>query len=133
MNIPQLKVDPELPYHYIIALTVNHSKTLFDTPTYNLKYFLEFTNDDVERLRKAIMMSTDKVFKTTEKDALEMFGCSEMVGAFSSMKLATAVNMGTLHHFSSSHPLDEDYFEALIEMLPKSEDIKEKFRDSKIG
>lgn len=133
MNIPDLKVDPELPYHYIITLTVNYSKEMFESPTYRLKYFLEFTNEDVENVRKAVMMASDKVFKTSEKEALEMFNCSELVGSLASMKLATSVNMGTLHHFSSREPLDDKYFEQMIELLPKSEDIKEKFRDSRIG
>lgn len=133
MNIPDLKVDPELPYHYIVGLALNISKELFGSQTYQLKYLYRFTNDDVERLRKAVMMSSDKVFKTTQKEALEMFDCSEIVHAIASMKVAISVNMGTLHHFSSKEPLDDSYFESLIELLPKSEEIKERFRDSRIG
>ena len=133
MNIPELKVDPKLPYHYIVGLALNISKELFGSQTYQLKYLYRFTNEDVINLRKAVMMSSDKIFKTTQKEALEMFNCTEVVDCIAKMKVAVSVNMGTLHHFSSSYPLDDDYFEKMVELLPKSDDIKEKFRDSRIS
>lgn len=133
MNIPQLKIDPKLPYHYLIAITIKHSKDLFETPTYSLKYLFRFTNDDVENVKKAVMMCSDKVFKTSQKEALEMFNCTEIVHSIAAMKVATSVNMGTMHHFSSSYPLGDEYFEEMVKLLPNSDEIKEKFLDSRIN
>jgi hypothetical protein len=129
----KLKTDPNLPHHYIIGMGMHGLEDKNPGELY-LKYGpVYFTNEDIKRLGDAIMLSEDKLFPTTNKEALKITETSSLVHNLSSMKMAASVNMVTLHHFSSSFKIkDERHFEDLIKQSNKSTYIKEKLIEAKI-
>lgn len=127
----KLKTDPKLPHHYIIGVAMRGLKSKNPGELY-LKYGpLYFSNKEVEDLRDAIMLSTDKLFPTTNKEALDITKSRSLVHNISSMRMAARANTVTLHHFASSFKLeDEGHFEALVKQANKNESIKKKFMEA---
>jgi len=111
-----LKIDTRLNYHCIIAVGVYPAS---DKPEKIGKMFLKyrpvyFTNDDIKRLRDAVMLSHDKIFKTTSVEAVKLHECSELVNTLSGLFLSSMANKCSLHHFSSKYEIDDSYFKFLI-------------------
>jgi hypothetical protein len=127
-----LKVDKDRPHHYIIGVAI-HPATSNNAGKMYLKYRpVYFHNDDVEKVQHAIMLSRDKLFKTTGVEAVKATDCEKLVGTLSSLKLAAAANMCTLHHFSSEHKMDITDFEILINGAERLESTKELLKKSAI-
>jgi len=128
----QLNIDPKRPYHYIIGIGVKSMRHA-DPGKLFLKYGpLRFTNDDVEKVRDAKVLSEDKLFKTSSKDALRINDCSEVVGSLSAMILAARANDCTLHHFSTEFPFSDEDFETLVNAANISKDTFKLLMDAKI-
>jgi hypothetical protein len=110
-----LKVDPKLPHHYIIGIcmkpiTDKNAGKIF------LKYGpLHFTNADLVECYDAIKLSEDKAFKTSKSDALGIFDPKGIMDSISAMQEAARANMGTVHHFSTEYPIDDEWFVSFIE------------------
>jgi len=125
MNL-KLKTDPKLFHHYIIAVGIHpmtakkHSGEMF------LKYRpIYFTNDDIENMQHAAMLSIDKLFKTTNQEAIRSVGCEQLSSSLAALKLGAIANQCTLHHFSAEFEITEEDFEVLIKAANVSESSKE--------
>lgn len=128
----EIKTDPKLPHHYIIAVGV-HPATSSNPGQMFLKYRpVYFTNEDVDSMQHAAMLSKDKLFKTSSSEALDAVGCSGFAATISSLKLAAEVNQCTLHHFSSEFMIEEHWFENLVEMANTSDHNKQLLKQSSI-
>jgi len=128
----KLKTDPKLPHHYIIGVGMRSLEDKNPGELY-LKYGpVYFTNKEVKDLGDAIMLSQDKLFPTTNKEALKITESTSLVHTLSSMKMAAKVNMVTLHHFASEFKIEENHFEDLVELSNKVESIKETIKEAKI-
>jgi len=113
--IKTLKTDRKLPHHYLIGVGIHPMTARKEAGKLFLKYGpLYFHNKDVDRLRDANMMAEDKVFKTTQKEALEMYDVGSLVSSISSMQLASAANQCTIHHFSSAYKMTDEDFVTLV-------------------
>jgi len=112
----EIKADPALPYHYFIGVAV---KTPFskDFGKLYLKYFLEFQHEDIEKVRTAMRLIADRMYPSgiSNSEAVEIAECGDIVWAVTAMKLSLGANDATMHHFSSAHPLDEKFFEDLVD------------------
>lgn len=127
-----IKADPNLPYHYIIGVA---ARTAFSNQSgIYLKYFLEFHHDDIEKVRTALRLSKDRMFPSgiTNSEAMKIADCEELVWSISAMRLSANVNNATMHHFSSSTPLDDKYFEDLVKRANTSDHDKKLLRNSRI-
>ena len=125
-----LKIDPKLPHHYIISVGVK-SMTDKDPGKFFLKHGpLYFSNDDVKNVQNAAILSKDKLFKTKQKKALEIFECLDLTASISAMKLASAANQCTMHHFSSEHFIEDSWFETLVKVANTSEHNSELLKQS---
>lgn len=134
----KLKVDSNLPHHYIIGVAMHtlHSSTpgkMF------LKYGpVYFTNDDVERVGDSAALSKDKIYKDiykmTNADILELNDCSSLTNTIYSLKMAAMANHATLHHFSSEIELPNanEFFEGLVNRANKYKEEKQKLNESRI-
>jgi len=110
-----LKVDPELPHHYIIVICM---KTLNDKNPGKiyLKYKpLHFTNADIVECYDAINISEDKMLKTSKSESMAMFDPKGIMASISAIQEGARANMGTVHHFSTEYPIDDEWFVSLIE------------------
>ncbi len=115
IKLYDLKVDPDLPHHYIIGICMKPIDDKNAGQIY-LKYGpLHFTNDDIIDCYHGIKLSEDKVFKTSKSESMEVFDPKGILASISSMQLAARANMGTLHHFSTEYPIDDEWFVSLIE------------------
>ncbi len=127
-----LKIDPKLPYHYFISVGV---KTMYSkTPG---KMFLKhgplkFTNDDVKKMQDASLMTKDKLFKTSNKEALRMYGIENIATGIWSMRIAASANDCTIHHFSTESPFPDDFWEGFVDRANKNKFEKEKLRSANI-
>jgi len=135
MKIYKLKTDPKLPHHYIIAISIHSAETAIEKAG---KYFLKyrpiyFHNDEIEKLRDVTMLAQDKLFPTSQYEALDIYEMKQKAVSFSMMKVAAKVNMCTLHHFSSQYEMDEEWFNSFVDQANYIKSIKEKLYDAKIG
>ena len=132
MKIPDLKTDHKLPYHYLIGICM-YQLPLKQAGQIYLKYGpVYFHNDDVDRLRDAIMLMQDKLFPTSKEESLSINNVNELVSIISSMILSCRANNGTMHHFSSDCELDSKHFEQLVESSNKSEYIRSLIDNARI-
>jgi len=116
-----LKTDPKFPYHYFISVGIK--PMISDAPG---KMFLKhgplkFTNDDVQRMQDASLMTKDKLFKTTNKEAMAMYNVEEITHAVWGMCIAANANQCTVHHFSSDFPIPDDYWPGFVERANTNE------------
>jgi hypothetical protein len=128
----KLKTDPKLPYHYLISVGIKdmYSK---DRGRMYLKYGpLKFTNADVENVQNAVMLSSDKLFNTSSKQATENFGVGELVATINSLLMAAAANNCMVYHFSSEFSIDDDYWEGFVDRANENEFEKEKLLNATI-
>lgn len=128
-----LKIDRNLPYHYFISVGVR-SALDHDPGRFFLKHGpLKYTNDDVENVRDAKMLSEDKLYKTSNKDAMNIFNCTEIIHAIWSMLRAADANQCSVHHFSSDMPIDDDFWPGFVERANTNRFEREKLDGSRIG
>jgi len=131
--IKTLKTDPKLPHHYIISVGMHPVTAGKEAGKLFLKHGpVYFHNNDVDRLRDATMMAEDKVFKTTQKEALKMYDVQNIVASISVMKLAAVVNQCTVHHFSSTYKMHDEDFETLVTAANVSPSTRRLLDDSDI-
>lgn len=131
-----LKAVPELPHHYIIGVAMygmRHSAEIRG------KMYLKFNpvyfhHSDICNVRNAILVSNDKLIKTTQKEASEMFNCRELIISLTGLKFAANSNDATLHHFSSEYKLDdpEEFFESYVKNANTSESIRRALDEARI-
>ena len=128
----KLKVDPKLPHHYIIGVTMKEMNTKNPGEMY-LKYGpVHFINQDVENVQDAILLSQDKVFITTTSESCQIHNCQSLVMALIGMKMAAKANHATLHHFSSEYAIEENWFETFVKKANTNKVTKKKLMDAKI-
>lgn len=129
----EIKADVKRPHHYFIGvamhqLTAERSKqgTVF------LKYGpLYFHHSDIEDLQHVLMLTQDKIFKTTTKEALSTCK-NDIFHSLYSMLLAARVNQCTIHHFSSDLIIEDEYFELIVNLSNTCESHKDLLYKSKI-
>jgi hypothetical protein len=131
--IVDLKTDKKFPHHYLITVAIHPATVKKHAGEMFLKHGpLYFSNDDVERVRSALILSNDRLFKTSQKQALKNFNCSEIVSMVRGMDLARNVNLCSMHHFSSPVEIEGEWFANLVEMANKSEHNKELLQKSRV-
>lgn len=132
MNL-KIKTDPKLFYHCIIAVEVHPATAGKLSGKMFLKYRpIRFTNVEVDKMQHAAMLSVDKLFKTSNSEAIATVGCQELSSALSAIKMAAAANQCSLHHFSSAFEIDEESLSTLVESANYSDYFKEKLKHSRI-
>jgi len=120
-----IKTDPKLFHHYIIAVGMHPMTSKKHAGEMFLKYRpIHFTNNDVEGMQHAAMLSKDKLFKTSSLEAVKTVGLEELSASLSALKLGASANQCTLHHFSSEFEMSEEDFEVLIKAANISESSK---------
>lgn len=132
MYFPVIKTDPKLPYHYIVGIQMLPMTHGENAGKIILKYFMEFTNDDVQGVANAIVAEQDQLFKVTSKEALSMHDTNHIAASMTSLRHAANANNATLHHFSSATPMNEEMFEDYVKLF-HVEGVKEKFDDARIS
>ena len=93
---------------------------------------LKFTNDDIKKMQNSAMLTTDKLFKTTNKEALAMNGMTELSNTIWSMQIAATANNCTVHHFSSEFEINESFWENFIKRANNNDHTRRKLLDAKI-
>lgn len=132
MQIPTLKTDSSLPYHYLIGVAI-HSMRSKNAGKMFLKYGpIYYTNDDVKRMSNVISRCTDKVYVQTQEEAAKAENCVDLIASISAMKLSCNANDCTIHHFSSAEKLDSYSFELLVELANTDKSSKKKLERAKI-
>lgn len=130
----ELKADPKFPHHYIIGVAIRSMRSSQAGEMF-LKYRpIHFTHEEMKKVQDAALLSVDKVFKTTSKEAAEIHECRELVVALSGLKMAASANEATLHHFSSESEIPdyENWFAGYVKNANKSKSIKRTLMDARI-
>jgi len=135
MQFPQIKTDPNRPYHYIIGVRIKDSIKSKNSGKMYLSYGpVTFTNEDVENFKQALILTQDPLLKTNMQDALEIYNCAEISHIIYAMKLSARTNNATLHHFSFEEEItDEDadsWFGMFIETANNLPEQKQKLLES---
>ena len=124
----EIKADPKLPHHYIVGVSMYDMRA---SPKRRGKMFLKygpvyFHHKDIENVQDAAMMSVDKVFKTSPKEASDMFECRNLVVAINGLKLAASANNSSLHHFSSAFEIPDasDWFDGFVKNANIADSIR---------
>ena len=118
-----LKVDPSFPHHYIFSVGVK-SMLSSNPGEFFLKHGpIHFTNEDVEKVQNAVILTKDDlyqlIYKTTNKEILQVTDCADIVNQISMMKFAAAANNCTLHHYSTEDFMDDyrNFFITYVELV----------------
>jgi len=127
MKIYELKTEPNVPHHYIVSIgikpmTSNSYGQLF------LKYRpFYFNNTHIEKFRDVLLRTQDKLFKTTQLQALKIYNLDIIAQEFNSFKMASMVNDCTLHHFSCEFKLDrpEKVFAEFVKIANRDQKTKD--------
>ena len=129
----EIKADPKLPYHYIIAVSIKDPFSK-DYGQLYLKYFLEFHHEDIEKVRTAVRLSEDRMFPSgiTNKEAVQIAECEEIVWSITALKMGAASNQATVHHFSSPEKVDDKFFEDLVKRANTNKHDKKLLDNSRI-
>ena len=128
-----LKTDKKLPHHYLITVAIHPATSKTNAGKMFLKHGpLYFSNNDVDRVRSALLLSNDKLFKTSQKQALKNFNCSGIVSMVRGMDLARSVNLCSMHHFSSPCEIEDEWFANLVDMANRLEHNKELLHKSRV-
>lgn len=126
-----LNIEKSRPYHYIVGVASKTMKS--DNPgEMYMKYLLKFTNEEVTRVRDAVRLSRDRLFPTTQKEALIVTDTSELVYSLSAMLRSASVNDATLHHFSSDVEFTDEDLEMIVKAANYSESSKEQLMQARI-
>lgn len=134
MDIPKIKTNPDCPHHYIFSIQMAPANSPI-AGNYQLRTNpLYFHNDDVEALSFVVMAIKDKIFKITEKEALQNANLSWLVESIHMIKLITQIEQGTMHHLATEYPIPdhESYFNWLVNSANTSEHYKEILNASRI-
>lgn len=114
-KILEIKADKKLFHHYIVCVGTHIGINNPKVGQFYLKYnVIHYTHNDIENLRDAIMLQHDQVFKTSMKDAMNIFECTDMVSTLSSLKYACNANNISMHHFSSEYEIEDEWFENIV-------------------
>jgi hypothetical protein len=130
----KIKADPKLPYHYIIGVSMHNLRSSRAGEVY-LKYGpVYFSHKDIVKVQDTALLSADKVFKTTTKEAADMFKCRALIISLNGLMLAASVNNITLHHFSCELEVPDywNWFELFVNNSNKCESEKRKLIDARI-
>lgn len=127
-----LKTDPKLPHHYLISVGCTTMRSGIPGKLFLKHGPLYFTNKDVEKLQGATILSKDKLFKTSEKQALINFDCLDLVRTIRSMELAASANECSIHHFSSKFKIGEQWFIDLVRLANTMEHNMELLTQSRV-
>lgn len=119
-------------YHYLIGLQ-STQKTLDKDSEFIIKYFLEYRDSDADKVSKSQEMINNKIWKTSEKEAIEACGCGGIVASINALKLSAQANMCNVYHFNSAMHFEEEWFDVLIDLLNKGhQSTIEQFKEAKI-
>lgn len=128
----KLKIDPKLPYHYFISVGVRTMNAKNPGKMFLKHGPLKFMNDDVKKVQNAAMISNDKLFPTTNKEAIEMFGIGELTKSIWAMFIAASTNHCTVHHFSSDMPFPDNFWDGFVARANKNEFERGKLISAKV-
>ncbi len=133
-DLKTIKADPKVPHHYIIGVGMYNMRA---SAARRGKMFLKygpvyFHHKDIKNVQDAALMSVDKVFRTTSKEASDMYGCRHLVVALNGLKLAAAANDSSLHHFSSEYLIDENTWVGFVKSCNTVKSIREKLEDARM-
>lgn len=132
MKIYELKADPKLPHHYFIAVAMKPMNS-DDPGKMYLKYRPFYLNhSQIEKFRDIALLTQDKLFQTSQIEALQMYGLEGIAREFAMLRMASKVNLCTLHHFSSEHEIDEEWFDSFVNNANSIKNTKEMLLDAKI-
>jgi len=128
----ELKVDLKLPHHYFISVAVKiNCDTLGELFLKYRPFYI--SNSQIKDLRKVVILSKDEMFKTTEVEALKMYNLLELANSFSMFKISSKVNQCTMHHFSSEHKIDEEWFDFLVKQSNTNKKMRELLTNARIN
>lgn len=128
----ELKTDPELSHHYMITVGLTSIRSK-DPGRLFLKHGpLSFTNEDVENIRSAAILSQDRLFETSQGQCLKNFKCAQLAGSIRYIQLAANANDCTVHHFSSAFEIEDEWFVNLVDVANISKHNKDLLKKSRV-
>lgn len=131
----KIKADPKLPHHYIMGVSIYNMNSSRSGEMY-LKYGpVYFSHKDIMKVQDTVLLSMDKVFKTTTKEAADIHECRALIISLNGLKLAASVNGVSLHHFSSESEIPDywEWFKFFVKNSNKSETSKRKLLNARIS
>lgn len=132
MDLKKIGYDSNLPHHYILGVGLYDLRSK-DAGQIYLKYGpIYFNNKDIEKVRNIVYRISDKVFKQTESEALNIEGCQNLVCSILYMQVSCKANDCTVHHMSSSFKLKDEDIVTFINSCNYSKESKQKLMEAKI-
>lgn len=127
----KLNIEKGRPYHYIVGVATKTMRSSKPGEIY-MKYLLRFTNEEIVRVRDAVRLSHDKLFPTTQKEALIVTDTSELVYSLSAMLRSASANDATLHHFSSDMKMKDEDLEMVVKAANYSDSSMKQLMQARI-
>jgi len=118
-------------YHYLLGVAV-HSAREEKAGDFFLKYFLKYTEKDVEAVNQAIEMSKNEMWEATIEEALKAYNKSGLISLLQGLLLSSEANDATLHHFVTEYKTEEKVFETIVSLANSCNYHKELLKESRI-
>jgi hypothetical protein len=133
----EIKADPKLPYHYIIAVAIKTPVGGFENAgEFYIKYGpFCFTHEDIVNFRDGIALTEDPLYtnqyKMTKRECLEVTNSTKFSDLWA-LRMGASVNNCTMHHFCSSFEIPAEYFDDLVKTAKISQETRKLLNDSRM-
>lgn len=132
--VPDLKISSSLPHHYIFSVEMSGMRSS-KPGIMSIKFGpIYFHNNDVIKLRRAVIRIKDKLIKSTTEEALINADCDmPLLEAISIMFELKGHLDTTIYHFSSPEKIDNEWFHDLVKSANSNNSAKELLDAARIG
>ena len=133
----EIKADPRLQHHYIIAVGIkNTTGNIEAAGNFFVKYVpFHFTHEELVNFMKGIALSEDplytKQYQVSRSDCMKIMECEKFV-MIRPMFMAAKVNNCSIHHFSSEFEISEEYFDSLAKTAKYSSESRRLLNESRM-
>lgn len=101
-------------YHCLVGLRNSMYEPLLKEPELIIDRFLTYTRDDIQKVYRASILQSDKLFPELAIDANDLCKCSKLLSSISHMELRARMNNMTICHFSSDFEITFDIIETIV-------------------
>jgi len=118
-------------YYYIFGVRQISTKEL------KLKlivdFIIDYTPKDIENAEMAKNMVENKIFSTTESEAIDSNNLNELSHNLTAMRLRCRMNNISVHKIKTEYPMEPEDIEMFVAAAEYSEDTRKKLNEARIN
>jgi len=122
----------DFSYYTLFGVNLGMDKDM--KPKFSRDFILRWTTNEKEGAKLASLVYKDKIFKTTEKEAILLAGIGDEAYSLKVIKIRMRFCPEiSAHLFKTEFPLEDDWIDILLEAANVSDYGKKQLADTKIN